>query len=197
MEVEVMEGQRTTPYGWTSEAEPLPTPEKYPYVGASIAMSSKHGNISGVSSTLAGYIQVDKKVVGLTNHCVLFGDRPMNAFPTEQEAAAGVSYTILHPAERDLKDRVRDLKRHRRGLVEQQTKREDPSLNTARISLVDRELADLQPWTYDASVLGRVWRSSGLRARSAPGLKCRLDWALIELENPQRFTGPQTFVNEV
>lgn len=115
-----MEGQRASPYGGgsTLEAKELPVPENYPRIGVSIGMSSKHGNISRVSSTLAGYIQVDKKVVGLTNNCVLFGDRPSHAFPTEHEASAGVSYTVIQPAEWDLKEAIDNLKDDRKELLE-------------------------------------------------------------------------------
>jgi hypothetical protein len=58
------------------------------------------------------------------------------------------------------------------------------------------ELEKLRLWTPAKCVLGKMWKISGLRARNAvKNRRFRLDWLLIELENPERFTEEERFVN--
>lgn len=169
-------------------------------MGASTAISSRDVNehIPGETGTLGGYVKVGDKVVGLTNHHVVFGNSRTDAFPTEDEAAARVSYTMLQPSELDLEDRIDTIKAIRQDYAKEQTEKGDPSLNIDKITVLDKELAEFQHWTHDtSSALGPVWRSSGLRVRTGQGLKCRMDWALIDLANSKRFSAPEKFVNEV
>jgi hypothetical protein len=193
-----MEGRRAGPSESSWDDERLPDSTKYPRVGASIAISSKHSALKVGCGTLGGYVLIDGKVMGLTNHHVAFGESRLEAFPTADEASTGVSYSFLQPAEVDLEARINYLEDRRQILIDDQKTMEDTSLQAAKISTIAIELEKLRLLTPETSVLGKVWRSSGLRARDgAKNRRFRLHWALIELENPGRFTEQEKFVNEV
>jgi hypothetical protein len=71
-------------------------------------MSQLDGH-SGGTGTLGGYILVDGKAMGLTNHHVAFGKKRLEGFPTADEANTGMSYACLQPSPIDLKRRVKQL----------------------------------------------------------------------------------------
>jgi hypothetical protein len=68
-----------------------------------------------------------------------------------------------------------------------------------QLASITKELEKIKSWwTPERSILGKVFKSSGIRARHGPKYRrFRLDWALIELDNPERFTEAGEFVNEV
>lgn len=142
---------------------------------------------------------VDGEIMGLTNHHVAFGDSRLEAFPTSEEEASGVSYTFLQPAEADLEQRIKQHEARRKAIIDYQQKyKEDASRYADEISNIDAELVKLRLWTPEKSVLGTVWRSSGIRAREADKTRrFMLDWALIKLDNPERFSNHDKFVNKV
>lgn len=192
-----MEGHPATPYDDTGEQ--LPIPSAYPYPGASIAMSSQHksADIPCGSGTLGGYLEVGGKVMGLTCHHVLFGNDRMVPFPTDQEKAAAATYTAMQPSERDLEERLSQLDRAIRDFEQLKGQYNEKRRQDA-LAVIHDEANAFKKWTPEASVLGHVGQTSGCRVRTAAsGPHCRLDWGLIELDNPQRFVGPDTFENKV
>jgi hypothetical protein len=193
VEVEIMEGQRAehAEDKCFGEQNPL-TPQQYPHVGASIGISHWCG-------TLGGYILVDGKAMVLTNHHVAFGHERLEGFPTAEEAKTGMSYACLQPAAVDLEERVKDLELARDGLIKTRDKKPLTNLEAANLESITEELEKLKCWwTPERSVIGKVFKSSGIRARhGAKDRRFRLDWALIELENSERFTEQGKFVNEV
>ncbi|CZT41176.1 uncharacterized protein RSE6_00889 [Rhynchosporium secalis] len=58
---------------------------------------------------------------------------------------------------------------------------------------------DLYAWVGAKSQLGTVWKSSGIRvgSKTTTAHHHRINWALIHLENPTRFTDPDLFVNKL
>jgi hypothetical protein len=135
---------------------------------------------------LEGYVEVDGKVFGLTNHHVPFPARS-EPFPTEHESSTKASYQFWQPSEVDIGKRIKDLKNERRIFEEEKEGMQDQNRYAAQIFVVDSEF-------------GKVWQSSGVRTRGVDKaeLNFGLDWALIELENPGRFTtGEAAFVNKV
>lgn len=171
VEVEIKEGRRSR--ASSSGPKNLPSPTQYPLIGASISTQNDLGPIG----TLGGYVIVDGEVMGLTSHHVAFGNR-LQAFPTAEEETSGITYTCSQPAKKDLNVRIKWLEGER--------------LKTrADILRIDADLEELRLWTPDRCVLGKVWKSSGIRARNG-----QLDWALIKLDNA-RFPKRSDIVNEV
>ncbi|RDL32035.1 uncharacterized protein BP5553_09437 [Venustampulla echinocandica] len=182
VEVEVKEGRRAELAGGLPSDEPLIHPIDYPLVGASIAIAQKHTTVLGGCGTLGGYVLIDGKVMGLTNHHVAFGSSRLEAFPTQDEAPAGVSYTILQPAGKDIETKASLLKHHIKILEKDLARAlvsttRNPASYQQRISDVKRELQSLMEWTPEKSTLGKRWRSSGIRIRNgAKDRRFRLDW---------------------
>lgn len=175
----------------------IPDPKQYPLVGASASIPSEDDNLHRCG-TLAGYVLVDGKVMALTSHHVALGSKRIAPFPTENEEATNVSYTLLQPAECDLKYQIHLLKAKRKQILAIREARQDPGLDATDLSTVEAALNKLNLWTPEKCVLGNVWKTSGTRVRDAdtPN-RCCFDWALIELENAERFTERANLVNEV
>ena len=207
VEVEVIEGQRSTSasadqecddmaFGNPSAIQPILDPTQYPLIGSSIAISRKE-KVSAGHGTLGGYVLVDGVIMGLTNHHVAVGDSRVEAFPIVKEEISRASYHFMQPAEGDLEERKDDHVTRLQTLKDFQAAKNSIAYDS-EMSSISTSLAKLELWTLEKCVLGTVWRSSGIRARE--GIKnrsFRLDWALIWLDNPKRFSEPDRFVNEV
>lgn len=177
VEVEIKEGRRSR--ASSSGPKNLPSPTQYPLIGASISTQNDLGPIG----TLGGYVIVDGEVMGLTSHHVAFGNR-LQAFPTAEEEASGVTYTCLQPPQKDLNTRIE-------WLEEERCQSEVDPLK------IDAKIEELRLWTPDRCVLGTVCKSSGIRARNGENYRCfQLDWALIKLDSA-RFPKQSEIVNEV
>lgn len=207
VEVEVMEGQRSTSasadqeyddmaFDNPSANQPILDPTLYPLIGSSIAISRKEKVLTG-RGTLGGYVLVDGVIMGLTNHQVAFGDSRLEAFPTAGEEISRASYHFMQPAEGDLEERKDDHEIRLQTLKDFQAAKNSTAYNS-EMSSISTSLAKLELWTLEKCVLGTVWRSSGIRAREGiENRRFRLDWALIWLDNPERFSEPDGFVNEI
>lgn len=177
----------------TPLVEALLKPSEYPLVGASIAISGKEGTTIQRVVTLGGYIKVEGKPYALTNHHVLFGEECMEAFPTNEELSSLLS--VDQPAQRDLEEQVLDIETHLKGKSRRRV------LDNVAIQRLEEDLAVFKSWQGSRLSVGRVFKSSGIRTRIAEvGGRHRLDWALIDLGNPVRFSqgvDNEKFVNEV
>lgn len=204
VEVEVMEGERATKVSSGDDDddsikhEILPFPVDYPHIGAAIQVSSDDTGLYECG-TLGGYVQVDGQVMGLTNNHVAVGTGRVEAYPTTDEKITGKSYTCYQPAEGDLDDLIKSVKSTREELRRIQEKQRDMNLTDGQIKSLDTNLEMLQSWTpAPKRALGKVWRSSGIRARDGPKYRrFRLDWALIKLDNPDRFSAGDKFANKI
>lgn len=199
MEVEIKEGRRANAADLYPAIEPLPIPTAYPLAGASIGVPVKPERVG----TLGGYVEVDGKVYGLTNHHIAFDplEHPA-AFPTEKEKSENQSCQFFQPSKRDIVQRVNGLKSNRKFWEQKQKSNDDPdNVAAEQILAIDKELKNFQPWLNSkACRIGKLWKSSGLRTRGVDDVELNfgLDWALIELGNSVRFTtGEATFVNSV
>ena len=139
---------------------------------------------------------VDGVVMGLTNHHVAFGDDRLEAFPTIEETSTA-AYTFMQPAEGDLEDRITEHKNRLEAIEELNEDQNSPAYDM-EITSISTLLPMLESWTSEKCILGTVWRSSGIRAREGiMNRRSRLDWALIKLDNPKRFSEYDRFINEV
>jgi hypothetical protein len=168
-------------------------PTEYPHIGASIALDG-----STTVGTLGGYVQIDGEIIGITNYHVPFGPNRIEAFPSAEEESSGKTYTFLQPADADLQRRIEDCEDDIRVDTQRQSTMGYSSSRAEDIKKHQSELEKLKSWTPERSILGTVWKTSGLRARKAEiERRFRLDWALIKLVNPERFQDPKNFVNKV
>jgi hypothetical protein len=108
-----------------------------------------------------------------------------------------VTYDILQPAKRDLDELIS----HRDELLEESIEegvRNATSSSESTIKERQIQLDELKSWTPERCLLGRVWKTSGLRARAAENPhRFRFDWALIKLGNASRFPDHKNLVNQV
>lgn len=145
-------------------------------------------------------MEVDGKVFGLTSHLVPF---PVHSepFPTSHERSMKASYSLWQPSEHDHERKIWYLKQDQKHFECHNPWEEITNHKAEEILTVNKKLQRLERWTQDLCRLGKVWRSSGLRNRGVNDdeLNFGLDWALIELENPARFTTGEeaAFVNKV
>lgn len=200
-EEEEEEEQEGDDYSSGAGPEFMPGPTEYPLAGSSIGRSGKSW-----SGTLGGYVAVGDRIMGITNHHVVFGTSRVVAFPTKVEESDGNSYVMVQPSQADINRRTKNLQ-HRIRIVTRDVARLQGTRHSeaeGRLSALTTALEELNTWTPERSVVGKVWKTSGRRARERPKDskepedRCfGLDWALIELENPNRFTAGQKFVNEV
>ena len=187
------EGRRATNNEVHERGQPLPMPTEYPHIGASIVLDG-----STAVGTLGGYIQIDGEIMGITNHYVPFGEFRVEAFPSAEEGSSGKTYTFLQPADVDLQRRIEDCEAEIRLNTQRQFTMGYSSSRAEDIKKHQSEIEKLKSWTPERSILGTVWKTSGLRARKAEiKRRFRLDWALIKLVNPERFKDPKNFVNKV
>lgn len=184
------EGRRTTDKD-LFQVRVLP-PVQYPHIGSSVARKDSEA----VVSTLGGYVQIDGEIIGVTNHHVAVGSR-LEAFPTAEEESSKVTYDILQPAKRDLDELIS----HRDELLEESIEegvRNATSSSESTIKERQIQLDELKSWTPERCLLGRVRKTSGLRARAAENPhRFRFDWALIKLGNASRFPDHKNLVNQV
>lgn len=187
-----MEGPRTIVQeerrSWNIDELRLPV--QYPLIGDSIGISRKYG-LNVDFGSLGGYVSVDGRVMALTTHHVAFGSR-VDAFPTEEEVSNVVSHTFHHPAEADIERQILDLEWWHGYCVEMNKKGKLDKGMEAKMSDIMIKLLRLRACS---TTLGNVWKSSGLSSKDGnlPGQ----DWALIGLENIQRFPELEKLVNEV
>ncbi|CZS92135.1 uncharacterized protein RCO7_00720 [Rhynchosporium graminicola] len=211
-DVEVVEGHRS---GLADEEDPepeerddglypLPPPVEYPHVGASIALRRDMAVASGVG-TLAGYVEVDGKVYGLTNHHVVLGSDRKEAFPTRAEKKAGTRLVVVQPATLDLEELIQKVKSQRTRLS---SKTKKTKSDEEEIKKLDSHIESYKSYldrgedTLDRGAkaqMGTVFQTSGKETGSVTttGHCHRMDWALIELDNPARFKDPELLVNEL
>jgi hypothetical protein len=142
VEVEIIEGQRAESLflGNPWDTEPLPHPELYPRVGASIALSEEHGAKKAGCGTLGGYVQVDGKIMGLTNHYVAF---------------QGVSKLILRPRRHLMASRIPFFNQHSQ-IWKPESRTWKPESRTSR-ALTSRTVQMTQVSKFHASP--QSWRS--------------------------------------
>jgi hypothetical protein len=134
--------------------------------------------------------------MGLTNHHVAFGDDRLEAFPTIEETSTA-AYTFMQPAEGDLEDRITGHKSRLKAIEGLKKNYSSPALDM-EVTKINALLPMLESWTPEKCIIGTLWRSSGIRARDGiKNRRSRLDWALIKLENPERFSEHGRFINEV
>lgn len=168
------------------DTQELIVPTNYPLVGASIGQRPRHNDQIFGTATLAGFVNIDGVVYGLTNHHAIFGSDRMDAYDPLTEPNAVVD----QPSEGDLMRTLLDLN----PLINKAEKRV-PIESWVADKKEKRDICD-RYLSSDARKLGSVIRSSGIRLSRAPG-RHRLDWALICMNENERCPDPSLFVNQV
>jgi len=161
IEAEIMEGRRELSSGALADPEPLPRQTAVPLVGSSLAMarSIKHEKLGGIGvATLGGYVAVNGKVYGLTNHHVCFGPWRLSAYPSEPEELGSEKPWMLQPAELDVERALTSLNTNIKYL-----KGNSSASDQVQIDRFESELSQLQIWNATTSNIGRVFRSSGFK----------------------------------
>ncbi|KAL2062791.1 hypothetical protein VTL71DRAFT_5863 [Oculimacula yallundae] len=206
-EVEIMEGRRD---GFMADKEdedevetdklvepPLP-PISYPHVGSSIGLSRKYKDIKTGTGTLAGFLQIDGTIYGLTNHHVVFGTDRKEAFPTNEEERTRTTLVVNQPSTGDLESLKLRVNIRIKNFERLQAKKELSESDKKKLNELKTSLAEYNTWTEDKCQLGTIWKTSGVRlsSKTSTGHQHRMDWALINLENPGRFQ-KERFENEL
>lgn len=207
VDVEVKEG-RHAEYAMDkihNTEQPLIDPKSYPLVGASIAISRNHTDIINGVGTLGGYIRVDGKIYALTNHHVIFGGKlgsRLHAFPTDEESSSKLEIVVNQPAEYDLEKTIRTVEADLEDFKDYTQLGTNVADFTAKEQEAETRLKKLKAWqTKERIKLGKVFKTSGIRVVDDEQVprRHRLDWALVEIANPGRFTEfySSKLVNEV
>lgn len=175
------------------DAESLPEQKKVPLVGSSLSLSREYKKLETDCGTLGGYVSVDGKKYGLTNHHVCFTAKRIGGYPDESETASPTKYWMKQPAQRDVESTIKNLN----DLIEY-LRENFPGQKKEEISRMEEELSQIRKWDPKASTVGHIYRTPGIRAREGEiGSNFRMDWALIELETSIRLTQEDEIVNEV
>ena len=125
--------------------------------------------------TLGGYVLVDGVKYGLTNHHVCFGFMRSEPYPNEAEIIP--RYAIKQPAEDDLESTLASLR-------DQEMSMEDVQAPETVLNPLREKIRLFESWKSENRTIGYVYRSSGLRACDGEvGIRFRMDWALIRLED--------------
>jgi hypothetical protein len=188
-----MEGLRQVTTGINPDAESLSEQKKVPLVGSSLSLSREYKELETGCGTLGGYVCVDGKKYGLTNHHVCFAAKRTRSYPDESETASPTKYWMKQPAQLDVDNKIKNLN----DIIEY-LRENFPEQKREEISRMEEELCQIQKWDPKASTIGHIYRTSGIRAREGEiNSNFRMDWALIELETSIRVTQEDEIVNEV
>lgn len=151
-----------------------------PLAGSSISLSREKAPIP---TGLGGYVLVDGKKYGLTNHHVLFGQA--------EPLAAGSNYKVVQPALLDVEQSIEYL--------EEDLREAEVWTNAENASTINQQIVNFEGLlSPNNSTIGKVSMSSGIQALdSVPdGRRYSMDWALIDMET-DRMANKEDIVDKV
>lgn len=202
LHVELIEGHRE-PIGQAGHTR-VRVIDDYPHIGCAIGPAD-HEFLSG---TLGGFLSVDGRVMGLTNHHVLFQPDNTKAYllPTDMDTMPFKGLRVNQPSIGGVKKlieeyeyRISDLEIQKKAMLSMALSSSNKSKNRVldlEMSLVKSQMILWQEQLLAGLDIGSVVASSGLPSIPYESTNPRLDWAVFAVDEMARGLPVKSLVNK-